>query len=544
MAQLKVSPGGQYLYEAQTGLPVFLNGESAWCLFTATTYTQADSFFQNCQQYGINFLQTMLPEDGFTDNSPANLNGDTPFTGTYFITPRESYFAHADSIVGLARTYGIYLHIYISYLGSNDGEGVRTKVASASISRMKTWGAYIGGRYRDSTNIMWGISGDCDPSTWQVKIDSMVVGGLLTVDTNHLITPRDEPNTRTQTHWSGRSWLKLEYIYPYWGPQNYNPENIVTLARAIYNSGQAGFLEEAWYENEKYVGDYPTANILRQQMYYPILSGALVGQVFGNGNVWGFDLGDRFWLGPGGYRDWLDSDGHIGTGWCGKLFRSRYWWRLIPDQTQSVITAGYGSLNDSSYVPSAYTSDGSSIIAYLPSSRSVTINPSVLNGDSVRVYWFSPGSGAVTNRGVFSKTSRSYSPPGSGDWVLVMDSKDFAPLFDVPGGNPPSPAPTGVKGEPPPVPLVANLGQNYPNPFNPATTIGYDIPVRSAVALVIFDMAGRKIRTLVQGVRPAGRYSVRWDGKDDTGRSVSSGIYLYDLRAGGIRITKKMLLIK
>jgi len=94
------------------------------------------------------------------------------------------------------------------------------------------------------------------------------------------------------------------------------------------------------------------------------------------------------------------------------------------------------------------------------------------------------------------------------------------------------------------LPSVVSLSQNYPNPFNPQTVIVFEIPVSGSVVLEVFDNSGRRIRTLVKGIHPAGRYSVQWDGKDESGRIVGSGIYFYQLHAGDVRITKKMLLIK
>jgi len=206
------------------------------------------------------------------------------------------------------------------------------------------------------------------------------------------------------------------------------------------------------------------------------------------------------------------------------------------------MTAGYGTNGDGTYVTTAFASDSSSIIAWMPTARSVTINATRLSGDSVHVFWFNPGNGIVTNMGMLEKTTRAYSPPGPGDWVMVIDSKKFEGIFDIPGGNPPSVQTT--VNETPLLPSVMNLSQNYPNPFNSTTTIFYDTPVRSTLSLEVFDTAGRKIRTLVHGIHPAGRYSLQWDGKDDSGRTVGSGIYFYQLRAGEVWLTKKMVLIK
>ena len=73
------------------------------------------------------------------------------------------------------------------------------------------------------------------------------------------------------------------------------------------------------------------------------------------------------------------------------------------------------------------------------------------------------------------------------------------------------------------------LEQNYPNPFNPSTEIKYTVPSTGFVTLKIYDIQGRLIRVLYDGNQTAGSYSLRWDGKDESGQNVSSGIYVYKL---------------
>ncbi|MFQ5607858.1 MAG: FlgD immunoglobulin-like domain containing protein [Candidatus Zixiibacteriota bacterium] len=88
------------------------------------------------------------------------------------------------------------------------------------------------------------------------------------------------------------------------------------------------------------------------------------------------------------------------------------------------------------------------------------------------------------------------------------------------------------------------LDQNYPNPFNPSTKISFTITARDRVSLEVYNMAGRKVRILVNQDLPAGAHIVEWDGRDDTGESVASGIYLYRLMAGKRSAARKMTLLK
>lgn len=89
-----------------------------------------------------------------------------------------------------------------------------------------------------------------------------------------------------------------------------------------------------------------------------------------------------------------------------------------------------------------------------------------------------------------------------------------------------------------------DLSQNYPNPFNPETAIPYTVPKRSLVELKIYDLLGHEVRTLVYGFQAAGPQLVIWDGKNNHGQPVSSGVYIYRLVADGFMQTSKALLLR
>ena len=94
-------------------------------------------------------------------------------------------------------------------------------------------------------------------------------------------------------------------------------------------------------------------------------------------------------------------------------------------------------------------------------------------------------------------------------------------------------------------PLPAyGLSQNFPNPFNPSTTIRFDMKERGLVTLKIFDVSGRLVRTLADEVRDAGAYSAVWDGRNNGGMQVASGIYFYKMETAGFQATKKLVLLR
>ena len=102
-------------------------------------------------------------------------------------------------------------------------------------------------------------------------------------------------------------------------------------------------------------------------------------------------------------------------------------------------------------------------------------------------------------------------------------------------------ASTGTDGPPA---IAFSLAQNYPNPFNPLTTIDYSVARTSPVELAIFDVNGRKIRTLVGEIKARGIYKTVWNGRNDRGSSVASGVYFYRLTAGDFIEIKKMILLR
>jgi len=94
------------------------------------------------------------------------------------------------------------------------------------------------------------------------------------------------------------------------------------------------------------------------------------------------------------------------------------------------------------------------------------------------------------------------------------------------------------------LPVVYRLHQNYPNPFNPTTSIDYDLPEQSHVRILVYDMLGRQVKTLINKTQVPGYMSINWDATNDLGEPVSAGVYIYTIEAGTFRQTRKMILLK
>lgn len=124
-------------------------------------------------------------------------------------------------------------------------------------------------------------------------------------------------------------------------------------------------------------------------------------------------------------------------------------------------------------------------------------------------------------------------------WIQSQNSKEVlqAAKIGIPSLT------VGIEDDPV-VPSSFNLDQNYPNPFNAKTNIDYSLGKSGNVKLAVYDLAGRLVNTLYDGVQEAEHYQITWDGKDMNGNLTASGVYFYRLEAEGKNITKRMVMLK
>ena len=129
---------------------------------------------------------------------------------------------------------------------------------------------------------------------------------------------------------------------------------------------------------------------------------------------------------------------------------------------------------------------------------------------------------------------------GPGDYRLGSGSPCLNVCGEAIGAYPVGCTNTGVGDTPSAVQLLGN----YPNPFNPATTIVFSLDVSTEASVRIADVSGRIVTTLTLGKLPAGRHEAVWNGRNDAGHPVASGVYLYELQALGTSHTRRMILVK
>jgi hypothetical protein len=419
--------GSRYLVD-QAGAPFFWSGDTAWSLVVQVDLAAAETYLANRREKGFNVVLVNLIEHSFASSPPENTAGDPPFTGRPFATPNEAYFAHADDVIQAAAAEGITVLLDPLYLGFGcGGEGWCSEVQGATLAEMRSWGHYVGTRYTGFDNIVWLIGGDTDPSPVKPKVQEFVTG-LLERDTRHLLTAHNQPESFATTPWPGESWLAINNVYSY-NAALYQNARTAYLAAPV----MPFFMIESNYENEHSA----TPQSLRAQAYWSLLMGGM-GHIFGNCPIWHFGA-SAGWCGTTNWQGNLDGAGSTSMRHLQALFTSRPWHTLVPDLDNTALTAGQGTWGSTSYATAARASDGATMFVYLPTARTVTINLARISGTQARAWWYDPATSATTLIGAFAtQGSQPFTPPASGDWVLVVD--DAARGFPAPGpeGPPPS----------------------------------------------------------------------------------------------------------
>ena len=408
---LKAIPGNRYLTD-MNGYPFFWSGDAAWSLIAQLSSGDAGLYLENRQEKGFTVIMVSLIEHKFSSNPPANYYGELPFHGKAFTSPNEKYFAHADSVIESASRHNIAVLLAPLYLGYDcRDEGWCAEVRNGTESYLYSWGKYVGERYKKFNNIIWLIGGDTDPSAVKDKVLAMVKG-IREKDSIHLFSAHNQPESMAVTAWPSEHWLSVNNVYSYDSAVYINYRNAYTCKPVM-----PYFQIESAYENEH----NSTPMELRSYAYWAVLSGAM-GHVFGNCPIWHFGAAPK-WCSNTDWKSEMNNPGSVSMDFVQRLFRSRSWQTLIPDFENRLITAGYGKWGTKDHVSVALTSDANTLIAYMPSKRSITVDMSRIHGSKAKCWWYNPSDGRATEIGNYSTSGQAtFTPDSDGDWVLVIDN--------------------------------------------------------------------------------------------------------------------------
>jgi chitodextrinase len=421
-----MSANHRYLVD-QSGSPYLMVGDSPQSAIGNLSVSEADRYFADRAAHGFNAVWINLLCNSYTG---CNANGTTadgikPFTtGTSpsnydLSTPNATYFARADAIINSAAAHGITV-----VLDPIETGGWLATMQSNGATKDTNFGKYLGNRYKTFPNIIW-MSGN-DFQSWRTASDDAVVKavatGIQSNDPNHSQSLELDfltSSSLNDTNWANMINLNASYTY------------YPTYAEVLNGYNQTptmpDFMVEANYEFEHNPNtDGGATPNLRRQEYWTMTSGA-TGQLYGSSFTWKIANG---WSATD-----LDTIGVTQLGYLTSLLQGRQWYNLVPDQTHTLLTAGYGTFSSTGsivtndYVTAAKTPDGSLAMAYVPSTRTVTVDMSKMGG-AVTAKWFDVTAGTYqtisgspfANTGTRQFTTPGNHSDGTNDWVLVLEA--------------------------------------------------------------------------------------------------------------------------
>ena len=416
-----------HLVNTITNQPVYMTGEDAWCLATQLSNADVVTYLTDRASRKFNVVWMALADNFYQSNAPGDYYGNVPFDSSDFTNFDATYWAHIDYVIQQAAARGITVVASPAFVGLTSSGGYLNSYLDSSDSVMTAYGAWLGNRYANYPNIIWSLGGDAnyEISGLYQKINNLAVG-IRSTDPNHLMTaelcPQEEcgfGHSSTQDDWTAANVgttpapMNLNWIYD---------QQAYIQAGCATNYARSGawpqLLGETWYEGTNGL----TALQIREEGYWGVLSGCTLGYLFGNDAIW--TMGGPYDTLGETWQSQLGSNGSVTQQHMGALMRSREFWKMVPDSNHQTLTAGYGS--GSTLSVAARTSDGQTIIAYVPTGNAstITINMSMISSSSnaANSWWFNPSTGATTLIGKFATSgSRSFTPPDANDWVLVID---------------------------------------------------------------------------------------------------------------------------
>ena len=443
---LEVSDNNRFLVTKE-GKPFFWLADTGWEMLHRLDRNEMEYYMRNRAAKGFTVIQTVILSeiDGVTF---PNMEGNLPLVDFDIERPNEDYFDLVDYAVQKAEEYDLVLALLPTWHrwvlpGSHPLENEKPVIDKEGAF---IFGKFLGERYKDAPNILWVLGGDW-PAGPQIEVWDALAKGLEEGDGHrHLKTyhPRGGQTSSTWLH--QRDWLDFNMIqtghmepsFPVyeWVFNDYalSPSKPVLNGEPAYESIGICFNPVNGRHD-----DYE----VRKQAYWSVFAGAF-GHTYGNNNIWQMNRNDgngRIWPDQT-WDEALDSPGSGQMGHLRALMESRPFLTRFPDQ--GILSASRPS-HSSDYV--TVTRDGtpgekdaSYIMAYLPYIRGAELNTGIINGDTLKIWWFNPQNGYAFPRGLFENTGTykvdNWTTPfregdGGPDWVLVID--DASAGYAAPG---------------------------------------------------------------------------------------------------------------
>ncbi len=417
---LKVSSNKRYLV-GQNDVPFLMVGDTAWNMSAKLTDAEIAQYMDARKNQGFNTILTSLMD--INKGSMGNTVNRAGVRIGSFSSPNGAYFDHIVNVLNMAKDRGMQLAILPAWSQHADKDGSYTTGTAAS------WGTFAANKFKNSDNLIWVMGGDYGGSP---EGDCPLVSEMRTManaieaaDGRHLITTHAGINQSSNLCHSDQPWL--DFATTYWDFDYGNVSSVYrntvkdhgnspTRPTVSFETGYEGPWGDA-YE------DQLTTLTSRQQSAYQVLGGGL-GFTYGANSTYEMkDNEGKTW------RQTITEKGGVHQGFVAKAFLPRQWWNLVPDQNRTVLIGGNSNSGSKDFAAAARTADGSLVMVYTPSSRTMTIDMSKLSATAT-ARWYDPTNSqyrAITGSPFPNSGSRQFATPGNNadgnpDWILVIET--------------------------------------------------------------------------------------------------------------------------
>ena len=427
---LQVSADKRTLVDRK-GVPFLVAGDSPQGLVVRLSPAEMRDYFAIRARQGFNAAWVNAIANKYTGGNAeaTTYDGLAPFLakladGHYDLgKPNPAYFARVDAAVAAAAERGILV-----LLDPIETGGFLDTLRANGMDAAKSYGRYLGERYAAADNIVW-LHGN-DLKSWVSETDNDLVHavalGIRAADARHLQTveldyPKAMSSLDDAARWQDVLDINTTYTYAPTYAQlhvDYRREN--HLPNVMIEANYEG-------ENESRGAHLTNAHDCRTQYYWSVLAGA-TGSFYGNKAIWP--------MAPD-WRAHMEDRGAVAIRHVQAFFTSRAWWRLIPDPDNRVVVEGFGdyatrgNAQDNTYATTARSADGTLVVTYMPTARSVTVDMTKLAG-AATARWFNPTTGGhvpIAGSPFAATGTRTFTPPAarhadaSDDWVLVLETE-------------------------------------------------------------------------------------------------------------------------
>ena len=370
----------------------------------------------------------LWPNLGGTDIP--NPYGELPLIDRYPTRPNEGYFRHVDEIVQYAEELGLFIGLLPTWGSCWKLDGRNTAIFTVENARI--YGRFIGERYRDKA-IIWILGGDQDIESEEEHaiIEAMALGLKEGDGGAHLITYHPRGPGRSAEYLHQAEWLDFNMCQSSHGAHDHDNGLFIDYDYALeppkptvdgeprYETMPVGF-----YYKEVSRYDRFDAYDARQAAYWALMSGAC-GHTYGHNCIWQMWTPERkpyLWANIPWYES-LDHPGAFQMGFVRRLFQSRPFQELVPDQGMIVD----GPTSGGAKIRAARSINGTFAFIYSPRGESFTLDKRVFKARRVKEFWYDPRYGCTYYIHTATNAAfQTYTPPTSGrgnDWILILEDE-------------------------------------------------------------------------------------------------------------------------